>query len=175
MATRAYSTLLACLYDEPAPVGSLGRGTHYSVLRSVTWLDQTMVFADAPKIHDFAVIWDEDHDERVIPVIEGILMAGMLSPVICVGERKGALTVVVDRCLVDADGFNFESYKEALESLCSRLTKVDHWPVDVAVLDREGDGTEDENLRDLINDNPKLTRNYLMGIDAIWKLGVKSF
>ena len=40
-ATPQYSTLFSCLYDEPDPVGQLGRGTHYSVMRSVEWLDVT--------------------------------------------------------------------------------------------------------------------------------------
>ena len=38
---RQYSKLFSCLYDEAEPVGSLGRGTHYSIFRSVEWLDVT--------------------------------------------------------------------------------------------------------------------------------------
>lgn len=51
------------LHDEPGRVGSLGRGTHYSVLRAVIWEPE-------PRFHDFAVIWDEDHDTRIIGVLE---------------------------------------------------------------------------------------------------------
>lgn len=39
MATRAHSTLFSCLHDEAEPIGSLGRGTHHSVCRAVTWVD----------------------------------------------------------------------------------------------------------------------------------------
>src|SRR5688572_1906398 len=76
-----YSKLFACLYDEPAPVGNLGRGTHYSVMRSVEWLDVVRRPLPLPEIHDFAVIWDEDHDSRVIEAVERIYMAGLLSPI----------------------------------------------------------------------------------------------
>jgi hypothetical protein len=41
------------------------------------------------------VIWDEDHDERVIGVVERMYFAGLLHPVLFVGERKGSLTVVL--------------------------------------------------------------------------------
>ena len=87
--TPAYSTLFCCLYNESAPIGSIGRGCHYSVFRSVEWLDVTRSPLELPEMHDFAVIWDEDHDTRVINVIERIYLSGLLSPIQFVGERKG--------------------------------------------------------------------------------------
>ncbi|WP_253073410.1 hypothetical protein [Sodalis ligni] len=90
-----YSTLLSCLYDEQQPIGNLGRGTHYSIFRTVEWLDVNRTPVNLPQLHDFSVIWDEDHDERVINVIENIYMAGLLSPIQFIGERKGTLTVIV--------------------------------------------------------------------------------
>lgn len=76
-----YSALLACLYDEPEPVGHLGRGTHYSIFRTAEWRDVVLDPLPVPQIHDFAIIWDEDHDTRVIEAVEAIYMTGLLSPI----------------------------------------------------------------------------------------------
>lgn len=56
----AYSRLFSCLHDEASPVGNLGRGTHFSIFRSVEWLDVERQPLARPQIHDFAVIWDEN-------------------------------------------------------------------------------------------------------------------
>ena len=76
---RTYSPFFQTLYDEQAPVGHLGRGTHYSVLRAAVFHDElgeilpeNRYKGPHAKFHDFAVIWDEDHDKRVIEVIEQI-------------------------------------------------------------------------------------------------------
>jgi predicted nucleic acid-binding protein len=55
---QTYSPYFKTLYDQPEPIGRLGRGTHYSVLRCL----------GLSGFHDFAIIWDEDHDKRVIAV-----------------------------------------------------------------------------------------------------------
>ncbi|WP_257792875.1 hypothetical protein [Azospirillum argentinense] len=34
MTTAFYSHIFSCLYDEPAPIGRLGRSAHHSVFRS---------------------------------------------------------------------------------------------------------------------------------------------
>ena len=60
---RVYSPFFHTVYDQSEPVGVLGQGTHYSVLRFVE------VVADNPShtmFCDFAVIWDEDHDTRIV-------------------------------------------------------------------------------------------------------------
>ena len=51
-----YSTLLSCLYDEQQPIGNLGRGTHYSIFRTVEWLDVTLKTVDLHQLHDFSII-----------------------------------------------------------------------------------------------------------------------
>ena len=96
MSTHAYSDLFACIYDQSAPIGSFGRGAHYSVFRSVQWRDRDGDFMDSVRVHDFAVIWDEDHDRRVIAAVEALQMAGLMWPVLFVGERKGGLTLALD-------------------------------------------------------------------------------
>ena len=69
---------LKCLYEENEPVGMLGCGTHYSVYRAVVWHDESGRPLRDSKLHDFAIIWDEDHDERVLEVVERVYFNGML-------------------------------------------------------------------------------------------------
>ena len=73
-------------------MGDFGRGTHYSVLRVPIWQDEWLSPLPQGALLDFAVIWDEDHDERVMQVIEELYFSGLLGPVRFVGERKGSLT-----------------------------------------------------------------------------------
>src|SRR5438093_42433 len=90
-----YSPFLETLHDETRPVGNLGRGTHYSVLRAVTWHDTFLTALPRAALLDFAIIWDEDHDARVIQVVNELYFEGLLAPVRFIGERKGGLTVLV--------------------------------------------------------------------------------
>jgi len=87
---RRYSDFFVTLHDEQGPVGHLGRGLHYSVLRAVIWPN------GQPKLHDFGIVWDEDHDTRVIVVAERLYLRGLLPDVLLLGEAKGHLRVFFD-------------------------------------------------------------------------------
>jgi hypothetical protein len=52
---RTYSPFLHTLYDQPEPVGYLGRGTHYSILRALCWHDETLRLSGECRAHDLAV------------------------------------------------------------------------------------------------------------------------
>lgn len=93
---RQYSPLFQTLHDEEHPTKLLGRGTHYSVFRCVTWHDQFLEPLKEAAFHDFAVIWDEDHDERIISVLEDLYLKGLLAPALFVGERKGTFTLLAN-------------------------------------------------------------------------------
>ena len=93
--TPVYSHLLSCIYDEPEPIGHIGRGAHYSVFRCAESRDVSWSPVSPAQVHDFAVIWDEDHDTRVIAVAEALYAEGVLAPVQFIGERKGNLTVIL--------------------------------------------------------------------------------
>ena len=47
------------------------------------------------RFQDFAVIWDEDHDERVFQPIERLYRLGDLPSFIIFGERKGMFVRLV--------------------------------------------------------------------------------
>jgi hypothetical protein len=172
-----YSTLFSCLHDEPEPVGYVGRGTHYSVFRSVEWLDVERKRLDMPQIHDFAVIWDEDHDERVMEVVERIYMAGLLSPIQFIGERKGGLSVVLAaRYCGWTDDFRGTEFSKQVSPLLSDIAG-DSWCLDVGSFDRHDSNAQGHQTRlpSIIQDNDEVAFTYLKNIDNLWKLGTKDW
>ena len=174
----SYSTLFSCLHDEREPVGYVGRGTHYSVFRSVEWLDVERRQLAKPQIHDFAVIWDEDHDERVIDVIERIYMAGLLSPVQFIGERKGGLSIVLAARYFcgSSDDFRGAEFAKLVSPLVSDVNG-DSWNMELGCFDRsdksaQGHQTE---LPGIIQDDDEVVFTYLKNIDNLWRLGTKDW
>ena len=171
-----YSHLFSCLYDESEPIGRLGRGTHYSVFRTAEWFDVARAPLSEAQVHDFAVIWDEDHDTRVIQLIEHIYMAGLLSPVQFIGERKGNLTVIV------AAKFYYDGKKEKLESYVEQLKEIalnpvhgDSWPVEVGMFDRSPGTPHQTEVGPLIADEEHKVITYLRNIDSLWSLGTRPY
>jgi hypothetical protein len=86
-----YSNLFTTLYDETKPTVNIGRGCHYSIFEAK---DNTSEQENA--FFNFAVIWDEDHDTRVIKVLEDLYEQQKLTDYIIVGERKGGFDAVLD-------------------------------------------------------------------------------
>lgn len=173
MTTRTYSHLFSCLYDQPDPVGRLGRGVHYSVFRSTQWRAIDGDHLRAPRIHDFAVIWDEDHDERVIHVAERLHMAGLLWPVVFLGERKGVLTVLLDY-MAGPNLFMDESvWIEKIRDVASQADDTDDWQVEIGMFHRMvvlDEGTQTDAKRIIPEDETRVIL-YLQAIDVLWQLG----
>jgi hypothetical protein len=97
---QVYSTFFKTLHDETSPTGHLGRGTHYSVLRAMVFHDSMGRPLPDAHVADFAVIWDEDHDARVIEPIEEIFCRGLLSSFVMFGERKGVFTAIPSKMAI---------------------------------------------------------------------------
>ncbi len=158
-----YSTFFDTVYDQPKPIGLIGRGTHYSILRCAQWLDNLMTpHSDGgARIQQFAVIWDEDHDERVISVIEEAYFQGLLAPVKFVGERKGSLTVLVDPQLWEI--CDKSVYMNKWAGITSDVSG-DYWPAYVyAYGDPEGETM-------IIHDSHDRVATYLADIKNLWSL-----
>jgi hypothetical protein len=106
---QTYSDFFKTLHDETSPTGYLGRGTHYSVLRAVVFHDPMGKPLPEGQFADFAVIWDEDHDTRVMEPIEEIYRRGMLSSFLMFGEHKGSFTAIISNKIplaIEAIPFN---------------------------------------------------------------------
>jgi hypothetical protein len=171
---RQYSNLFSCIYDETAPIGLLGRGTHYSVFRCAEWLDVLRRPLAQPEVHTFAIIWDEDHDERIIEAVERIYMAGLLSPVQFIGERKGGLTAIVAaKFYFAASETGIETYARAIADITQSLD--DPWPVEVGSFDRHPGSPHQNFYEGLISADDHRVGLYLANIDSLWRLGTKPY
>ncbi|MCK5226069.1 MAG: hypothetical protein KAQ89_05075 [Planctomycetes bacterium] len=158
---RKYSDFFKTLHDEQSPTGYLGRGTHYSVLRGITWHDCQCLPLQEAQFHDFSIIWDEDHDDRVIPVIEHLFIKGLLPPIVFVGERKGQMTIITQQ----------EMPQWYHEKCCNEITFITHlesdeWQSEIVYFSSSFGG--------IIADSEKDVGIYLANIKMLWQLGHKS-
>lgn len=173
--TPTYSQLFHCLYDQQGPVGNIGDGTHYSVFRCASFRAPPGQADPEGFIQDFAVIWDVDHDTRIIPVIEALYMKGLLYAIAMIGERKGSLTIVLEEVaaarMSDADRYLFE------ESAVRAINRVvdekfgDFWSTKIGVM--EDPSSEGGIHQSLIQDYVYKTFAYVHHIDHLWDLGTK--
>ena len=158
---RHYSHFFSVLYDESGPVGNLGRGAHYSVIRILKNIANKKRFAT---FHDIAIIWDEDHDTRVITAIEqmilgGIFHAELLFKILFIGERKGVLSVIFE----DIPPPALPLYEGRIEKIANELE--DPWTVSIKCLS--------DPDHSIIFSSQHRVQAYLHGIDALWGLGRK--
>lgn len=170
---RNYSALLSTLHDETGPVGNIGRGCHYSVFRVPQWFDRENKPSKLGLVQDFAVIWDEDHDERVIHAIEELHMAGLLAPVVFIGERKGNLTVLVNYSFFgESSDSELKEYIESVEAIAGGFHS-DYWPAHVGYFD--GNNDRHSEMESIIASDKAKSDNYLRTIFSLWSLGIKKF
>lgn len=143
---RQYSQFFTTLYDETTAVAPMGRGCHYSVVR---------IFLQKPEPHfrDVAIIWDDDHDTRVVEVLERMIVQEVLGSTIFVGERKGGLTVITK---AHAD---LRNHKTMDGLSCVETDDFDVW-MEVW-----------PDVGGIISDHR--SQAYLTGINALWELGKK--
>lgn len=161
----SYSPFFHTLYDEPPPVGDVAGPANYSVLRAPIWHDDSLNPLPHGDLLDFAVIWDEDHDVRVITALEEMYFGGLLSPVRFIGERGGRLTVLLAaRTLETWTGSMLLDYRAAVSRLSHGLAEP--WPSTVdEIFGRDHsimEGTVEE------------VDTYLDDIVLQWQLGRKS-
>lgn len=160
---QTYSPYFQTLHDETAPTGHLGRGTHYSVLRCITW--KTSNYSASKPLHqDIAVIWDEDHDTRIIQILEELYLQGLLIPVLFIGERKGSIHLVYDT----------PTYPHHIESVFKDYTKMEQKFINFV----EGDSwsftsSPFPDPNGLISDDDEKVIPYLECINMLWRLGPK--
>ena len=164
----AYSTLFHTIYDEQQPVGYLGRGAHYSVIRAVQWRDSAGTQLAKPSLQDIAIVWDEDHDIRVIEVVGKFYLENILWPVLFVGERKGNLSVIMDSAIVNKSPHQAKQIEEQMASIVDDL-ESDCWGCDVSFFDTATQ-TFDAPM-EIIQDSDERVGVYLKNIYSLWCLG----
>ena len=163
---QTYSDFFKTLHDEQGPTGYLGRGTHYSVLRAVVFHDPRGRHLLEGQFADFAVIWDEDHDTRVMEPIEEIYRRGLLSSFLMFGENKGFFTAILSdkaRSPLDAIAEKRTPFlRTEINAICQSLN--DPWHSEVVDRRREG-------ANPIISDEDKKVSLYLNNLEMLWQLG----
>jgi hypothetical protein len=167
--TPVYSPLFTTIYDEAQPVGNLGRGTHYSILRAAQPLNYLNRRQKEIQAQDLCVVWDEDHDTRVIEVIEELYLQNLLAPIIFIGERKGVVTVLVHIDFRKND-LLFEKFEQQLSHITSSLN--DPWTLTIEQY-RAPPWERFEST--MINANSEKVKTYLDNISNLWDLGLKEY
>jgi hypothetical protein len=158
---RKYSDFFQTLHDEAGPVGHLGRGTHYSVLRAISFQDADGGMINEAQYLDFAVIWDEDHDARVMEPIYKLYCSGHLSSFIMFGERKGMMTAITAPQLRRP---SVDFLAEQLRRVCDGMANGDYWTTQIGSL---------TNSQGIIGDSDANVSLYLSNIKMLWHLGLK--
>lgn len=168
----SYSKIFQCLFDQPE-VGV--RPLPYTIFRAFDSKDVTQKPTSTPHIHDFCVLWDEDHDERVIHVAESLFSAGLLPGVQFLRESKGTLHIILA-------AKTFFEVKEPQKVYSDHMHQViplldDFWHPEVGMYDRSDLGQFNNphqcEFNGLLGSNPSLTLCKLWNIDHQWDLGTK--
>jgi len=160
---ESYSPYFTTLHDEREPTGHLGRGTHYSVLRAVSWHSPNFGISDRAYHHDFAIIWDEDHDTRVIGCVEEIYLNGLLSKFTMFGERKAFFLAVVTDDYVGGD--TDKELAKNLSWIAENFAGGDCFESEIVRIDSPNNG--------IISDTAENVSLYLKNIKMLWQLGGK--
>ncbi len=156
---HVYSPYFTTLYDQQEPVGDFGRGIHYSVLRAVSWHSPHDDISKRPYHFDFAIIWDEDHDTRVIAPVEEIYLAGLLSKFIFFGERKANFTAVLDHNVNIHPGDR--EFNRKISNIVEHSAEGDFWH------------TEIQQYAEVPRDPCDAEWIFHSNIRMLWKLGGK--
>lgn len=130
-------------------------------------------------VQNVAIIWDEDHDERIIACVEALLRAGLLYAVSMIGERKGSVTIVLTSMSAARLSDNQKrAYLEEVTQVINDVVDVKHndsWVITF------GEMTDTPSLRlmgrdifhqSLIQDgDEQKIDTYVRNIDYLWDIG----
>ncbi|WP_157078277.1 hypothetical protein [Sphingobium abikonense] len=166
MVDHKYSNLFSCLYDQKGSIETNGGNPPYSVFRSTQSRNKAGDTTCEMTIHDFAVIWDEDHDERVICAIERLHLLGLLWPVVIAFESRGLLTLVLQGDLPVP-----ENYRSLAHNACNNGLN-DVWQTKLATYNRPHPFHFQPNQNTLPDFDPDAA-SFVFAIDRQWKLGLR--
>lgn len=172
-----YSHILHCIYDEQEERGNLGRGTHYSVFRVPEWFDVIGNPVEKAMQHDFAVLWDEDHDERIISVLERLYINGLLFPVQFIGERKGGITAILaSKFWYSGTEADLKAYQAKFEALSGEVEN-DWWNTDFGMFDKSlvHGAPHQTDLMGIVNAQSEKVDTYVRNIDNLWSIGSRPY
>jgi hypothetical protein len=157
-ALENYNKNFVTVYDsEITYIGK--RHTSYSIVR---YLDPRK--SHIGEMHDLAIIWDEDHDERVYECIGLLHAQNLLAPALFIGERKASVSILLD-----------DKLTEQYPSIPCAYYNQSNGDVDFEAIDGDNfyQAVYDWNVGvGIIQDDKKIVLDYLSEIKARWNLGV---
>ncbi|WP_112479960.1 hypothetical protein [Vibrio variabilis] len=104
-------------------------------------------------------------------MVEKLCMANLLFPVMFIGERKGCLTVLVDRDYFDFSG-QMQQFRATVSDMAQSLS--DPWYAEVGYFDTNGNDVTNESSMIIQDVEPK-AKTYLLNIHNLWSLGIKDY
>ena len=169
-----YSELFYCLFDKKHS-GAEGKSAHHSVFQAAVWHDKLMNPVSSAKVQRLAVIWDEDHDTRILDVLEEIYIKGLLSPILFIGERRGRVVVILDQEFIcKTTEKQLLEYKSKIAEICQNPCHEDSWSVNFGWFNCVPvDGKYKANPDDLVYQGNGY--NIMCAIHMEFRLGVDDF
>jgi len=165
---QSCSKIFKTLHNEISPVGKSGQNKHFSVLRAGPSSDMPPNFEDISTYQDFVILWGKGHNIKVIEIVERLHSEGLLFPVLFVEERKGFLTIIIDKKIFDQlGGHKLRSYKSKVQ----KITLNPKGPYTEFVYVLNGDLSSRDGLL-FEHDGPKHSFQYYESIRKRWNLGV---
>ena len=158
----SYSSFFRTLHDEHYTDRSITPncrffGSHTSVLQALVFNDE---LGNPCEGHEYnvAVIWDPDHDERIIRVLDACYRRRILSSFIALGEREGILTAVLNPIVSDPHHYRRAVFVDGqLTEIGAKEVDYEYWCVEVRGMGCLGG---------------KDTLAYLNKLRTVWRLGL---
>lgn len=174
---HAYSNIIACVYDEPEGLGNL-YGYHYSVFRTVVLVNEAGNVLPRNQLHHCAVIWDDDHDTRIISVVEQLYIANLLRTIAFIGEHKGEVNVLF--APVFAMRFTpqqQEAYRREITKIIANPFHGDSWTTQFGqfIPAKQANSACTTVTANLLGMESSIEDAYLNHIHNMWRLGVREF
>ncbi|MCQ3000710.1 hypothetical protein NLO98_13195 [Pseudomonas syringae] len=148
-----YSKFFRTEYDEQYNVGKLG--AHYSVLSFPLVKD-----SEKFQLQRLAVIWDADHDTRVINILEAGFFAGLTRPVVFIAEHKGHVSIITNG---DINQSERDTQTRVWQRISDDVIEDDNFTVEV-ILEKDFIAAQVRGLQ-------KMFETYFNYIDDAWGIG----
>jgi hypothetical protein len=161
---ETYSPYFETIYDDP----------NHSILRARVTDTKILAAMNTQALYyDFCLIWDDDHDTRVIEVIEKLYDNRMLFSLDFVGEREAFFTGTIRSDMFHQQSIEYwEKFGSRLEAVTQGL-ELDPWASEIAWV-------EDDVIYNMYYGMIDQSKHYypeardLKSIREDWRLGVKT-
>jgi hypothetical protein len=158
---QKYSEFFETLHDEQGRVGSML--CHYSILRAMVFHDEFGNALPIARRQKFAVIWDDDHDERIIQPIEKLFCEGLLSSFVMFGEQKAVFyAMAAEQLAAPKFKARVSHLEKRIEAACHYIDIGDQWGAQLEWINAPGL---------MMNASDDKARLYAATIKMLWDLG----